>query len=516
MGINISVSPPNNQSMANFKIRLLSSSVLGPRATRNNSPSSVVDTSAVSVDNSTAIVATGAWSNIVGTTVLSGRMTFSGAAVRDITAADFEVLDDNDAVQSTGWRISVSASSVDNGGFVDVTATPTNFTSALFKLNLKATSVKSHFSTTDNAPMSAITSNAVIVSPIRWSNIRYADGWLQGTLNSDRNLYDVHPRGFQVLNESGVFQTGWTFESRLRFPNGNLNTSNFISSSSPSTIRIMPPVSTYGMFKIRLNRSSISLTRNSYDIPQDNIDSIAVLVNRSSLIWGTITGGIQQTPTLSGNITFNGTNVTNIEITDFKVLNTNNQVQTGWTITINPSIGTANDGDSITVTATPPLPTLGDITTYTHGSFKLRLEANSIRSGGSTLDNFPSSHADSTNVPLDNRPQYAVTSASWSNINGGRVVLSGRITFTSDEISNIETTNFEVLNSSNKVQTGWPIVISGTTIDDNNSIMVTATAPSNTNGSFKLRLKSLSIRSGGSTYENSPTNAITSCFGIGQ
>ena len=72
-----------------------------------------------------ATVATASWSNITGGRTLSGRCIFSGANVTGISAADFSVVTTGNAVDPD-WNISISSSSVVDGGFVTVIATPRN------------------------------------------------------------------------------------------------------------------------------------------------------------------------------------------------------------------------------------------------------------------------------------------------------------------------------------------------------------------------------------------------------
>ena len=75
-------------------------------------------------------------------------------------------------------------------------------------------------------------------------------------------------------------------------------------------------------------------------------------------------------------------------------------------------------------------------------------------------------------------------------------------------LTNVSTSDFEVINESGTVQTGWTIANPGTSLREG-STLISLTAPNNTFGSFALRLKANSLTS---TLGSVPSTAITSEF----
>ena len=272
-----------------------------------------------------------------------------------------------------------------SGNYVTVTATPPDDTDGSFKLRLKATSVRSGGSTTDNAPASAVTSDAedvdntetiATVATAAWSNIT-GGTTLSGRITfSGAGVTNIGTGDFSVLSSSDVVQTGWSISV----------SPNSVSAGNYVTVSATPPANTNARFKLRLDEESVrsggSLSDNA---PADDVDSTAATVNNvvvtpttptvATASWDNLTGGTE----LEGDITFSGADVTGISDSDFSVLTSSNGSTTGWTISVSNT--TVSDGGFSIVTGSPPADT--------NGSFKFRLSATSVRSDGSSTDNAP-------------------------------------------------------------------------------------------------------------------------------
>ena len=126
------------------------------------------DYTSTSVTFNTRTIASAAWSSVSYTSgKLQGTITFSGATITGLETGDFEILDSSDAVQ-TGWTFELptgitDSSSITSGTGTLIRATPPANRNASYKLRLKATSVMSDGSTTDNAPSVVATTNAFAV-----------------------------------------------------------------------------------------------------------------------------------------------------------------------------------------------------------------------------------------------------------------------------------------------------------------------------------------------------------------
>ena len=86
------------------------------------------------------------------------------------------------------------------------------------------------------------------------------------------------------------------------------------------------------------------------------------------------------------------------------------------------------------VTATPPA--------NTNASFKLRVKALSMRSGGSSENNFPESAVTSYSYTVNNTVA-AVATVEWSNMSGGRRI-TGTLTFRGNTIRGLSSRDIEV------------------------------------------------------------------------
>ena len=605
----ISITPPANTT-GNFHVKLKANSLIPTDRDIDTLPVADTISPPVSVDNRGGLmVATATWgaaSYDLATNKISANIQFS-QNVTGIESGDFEVIDNSNTVQ-TGWTFDPpSSSSINANTDVLISALAPQNMSGTFRLRIKALSVNSGGSMAANAPVTAQSTNTVAVdtrselsteftepfgnqinptsefiltldtaipaieltasdftvnggasiasiSPIIGSSSTYqiiitnpvnSSGSYTVTLNANAisagATYSASPpsaivsesvsydtRGFAMIPGTPVIspsdrsvniplnmlvdpEMGFDAEMDLDIQkqegtsppysytpeppqNWDISGSN---SGTTRTITAKPSVAVpAGAYRVVFRADALGVNR-----PRRIIPSVAFQISNpfpiATATWSNINGGL----TLSGTCTFTGAAITGISRTDFEVLDSSDDVQSNWCIRV--SLSSVADGGAITVTATPPA--------NTNGSFKLRLKADSVNSGGSTIPNAPASEVISADSATVNNtadiPDIAV--ATWSNIVGG-ASLSGTLTFQNADVTNIEIGDFNVLDSTNTIDSDWVIAISSSSATAGTSITVTATTAASKSGNFKLQLNSMSIRSDGSSTDNAPENDITS------
>ena len=334
------------------------------------------------------------------------------------------------------------------------------------------------------------------LSDAQWVNL---SGYATVTITSNRNFTGLAFSDFEIIDSDDQIQTGWDRRQ--------IDQARFFEHPSPGRYvayaLINAPPNISGEFRIRLKansvRSSGSLTDNA---PPSAITSNSIQVNSTAHIqWG-ITE-TSNTITISAQAQRNF--VTGVEYTDFEILNSNDQVQTGWTFTGITS-SRINAGATTTITATPPA--------NTNGVFKVRLKADSFLSGGQTNALVPETAEISNPISINNTANPSATAFYWTlhSLSTSEYLLYF-LYGTGSNFRSISASNFEVINDANPavVQTGWTIpVIAGGTINNNRSIQVRANPPANTNGNFAIRLKPNSVLT--SDNRSVPPTAVASQF----
>lgn len=490
--VTITANPPRTLT-GSFKLRLKLNSIQSGTNSRNV-PSANLDSSSVAIDNTPVpVVAEASWSNMLGGTILSGRLTFQNAAITNLDDTDIDVYEFGD--RQDDWIIHIFRSTLEQGQFGVIAATPPENTFGWFRFALKPLSVNSDGGT-NNAPVSQVLSaiafvdnRPIIVARAEWRNV------IGSTILSARiYFFDTTVRGIS----SSAFRVA---DSLGRTVNWNIRVANSYASDGGFVIVwATPPANTRGAFRLLLLASSVrsGLSRTA-NAPASTVTSSYVIVdNRPKVIatasWSNVRGGT----TLRGQITFAGAAVGGIETSDFEVLDLHNRTVSGWSIYINRNI--VFSGTPITVIASPPA--------NTNQSFRLRLKSRSVMSGGSRTNNAPSSAVISSSATVRNVVQLA--SSTWTNIAGG-TTLRGTMTFRLARVTEIDTTDFSVVNISNVVQRRWLIAIATNTFSNSVVVNVTATPPAGTNGSFKLQLNALSVRS--ETSNDTPVQNVISPVG---
>ena len=264
-------------------------------------------------------------------------------------------------------------------------------------------------------------------------------------------------------------------------------------SGSSYTVTSTPASRTNNIFILRLLPDSIMFRGqegpiNNEDTDQFNVDNRLTGGDEVAIFWSNMVGG----PTITGRLTFSGQSVSGISANSFQLRTVLGVVRN---VTITPSATDAAAGQSITVTVTPHSAFKVD------GEFFIRLGQGTITSNNNAA---PNNNVDSDLVELNN---FTV----WNSITGGRNLV-GVMLFGSD-LRNIATSDYEVIDETDVVQTGWTITFTpdGTTSRTNGqTLIVTATPPSNTADVFRLRLRATSLRTATGSRDTVPKVAVIS------
>lgn len=336
----------------------------------------------------------------------------------------------------------------------------------------------------------------VVVLTASWSNARFSGGLLRADLAfSGGSVSGIEAADFQVVNASGVVQTGWTIAAP-------------VATGLTQTISATPPADTGppgNNFALRLRAERVRGGGATMDnSPATAVTSATALVDNRPVIatvtWGAVTYASGK---LSAKITFSST-VSGIETTDFEVIDDSGTAQTGanaWTFDSVTGTGTEQ-----TITAAPPANTVG--------SFGFRIKRHSVQGAFATMGNSPATaQATATTAAVDNRPAVVAT-ATWSNqaYDLATNKLSATITFSSS-VTDIDANDFYVVNRNGATATGWtidPVASSGT------SQVISFTAPPNRGDSpndiFSIVLRKDSVRGARATANNSPTSIASSQY----
>ena len=160
-----------------------------------------------------------------------------------------------------------------------------------------------------------------------WSAPTYTAGKLTASLTFyGSDISGIAAADFNVLNDSNLSQTGWTFDTP---PTTATN-------GTAITISATPPSETNGNFKLRLNINSVRSTGSS----TDNVPDAAAVSAEVAVDSRTVLPPVVATATWSSASYANGKiqaivrfnqDVTGISTSDFDILNASDVAQTGWT-----------------------------------------------------------------------------------------------------------------------------------------------------------------------------------------
>ena len=246
----IRAAAPANQE-GTFRLQLKARSVMGIRATVNNSPAADVNSLGVAIDNRPAVVATATFSNQSFTNgKLQATLTFS-SAITGLTAADLYVINANGVTQPNWTFDTVSTS----GTSQVIRVTPpagTGPPNNSFSIVLRARSVFGARATNENSPTSIASSqfvtvdNRPIVLTAAWTDEAFVSGRFQATLTfSGGAVRGLEASDLEIINNANEVQGDWTIFS----PN---------ATAVSQTILVQPPSDApVANYNIRLKKDSV-------------------------------------------------------------------------------------------------------------------------------------------------------------------------------------------------------------------------------------------------------------------
>lgn len=492
--VTVTATPPSNMPGGQFKLRLMPFTIHEGSAQHPAFPTANLDSAFAGVYRQ----ATASWSSPIETSTgygVTADLTFAGANITNLSSSDFEI-ENNNGFTQTGWTISPRFSSANAGVPIAVIATPPSNTGGTFLIRLKANTVRSGGSPGNNSPTSAADTatfnfdNRPAIAT--WSNVLEMTTGKGITANLTFTRSDItglSASDIDVVGDQNAVQTGWTIS---------------VSSSTATAggivlVSAVAPANTQGSFGFRLRSNTARSTGSQTDnTPASNVSSgVITYDNRPAVAAWSVSSIVDGGNAIRSFLTFQRSNITGLSGSDIEVLNDSNAVQSGWTV-VTPAV--AAPGISVPITATAPADT--------HGMFKLRLKADSIMNLCQSEITGPAMAITNDAIAFDNRP--VIATAAWSVATGGDSIKS-TLTFSGADVTHIEQADFEILDSDGNTVSGWAVGgFSGAgTASDGVGINITANAPFNTSGMFRIRLKADSVRSGGATVNNAPENPIT-------
>lgn len=439
------------------------------------------------------------------TTVIS----FNPAIINNsLTASDLSVLNNSDpAVTQTGWSHTISEITPQS---YNITSIAPDNTNGIFKFRLGREFIQ--FGSPQRlGPTSDIDGPEFNLDnrlqggeevAMFWSNLTGGTS-LSGRLTvTGQSISGLATSDFEVIfSSSGSMESNFTISLDPSGATVNAGSYVMVTATRSGFLR------TETNYRLRLKEDSV--TANSMDAPSTNIDSNDIYFNNYT-VWGTASYSRADNE-LSAVMTF-GTTIRGLAVSDFDVIDQTDTTQSGWTIEFDPTGTTTRVlNQTLTVKATAP--------SNISGIFRLRLKEDTIRTGAASTDNHPTQDVITNSVLVNNiesapAPEEPVAEAFWSNLTGG-TNLTGRINFVGKDVSNISASDFEaIFASSGAREPQFTISLNptGTTATAGSYITVTAarTSQLRTEANYKLRLKEDSIRSTGSTSDDTPSVNIDS------
>lgn len=418
---------------------------------------------------------------------------------------DFEVQEQN--VQgswveaSTGtWTVTATGTGMSRV----VTATPNSSVAAgTYRINLPANAFEM------NQPNAAANTGgravAAYVAPsYTWSTAAITPAQDRSvsvtmTFSVDPGMLDAED-DFEVQHRTSTGPDVWTTAP-------DANWALTVSGTETSrTVRAAPvQMVAAGTYRLRLKADALEA-----DHPPDAVASPAFTIATyvappgvATAAWSNA-GYCSTSNRIQATITFSGEKVEGLAAEDFEIITGTGGTTSGWVISLPGTIIEATEiaaGTGTLIEATAPA--------GQNSSFRLRLKRLSVMSDDSTTDNAPADNVETSDIQVDNRgfmPVHSVATARWTNVAGGQT-LSGLLTFSGENMMGLATTDFDIYDDSdNEMTSSWTVTLptgfNGNPVTGT-PIRVVATPPANTNGSFYLRLPSLSMSSGGGT-DNAP------------
>ena len=215
---------------------------------------------------------------------------------------------------------------------------------------------------------------------------------------------------------------------------------------------------------------------------------------------------------LSAELIFKGniTNIINLQSTDFVVVQDPDIIHTNWVLDPIPEEAAA--GVSIPIRFSAP--------DDANGRFKLRFKADSVRLEGAPTNNLPESDLDTgfQEIADINVTWYASafcndTGKIETNIKFGKNISSASfVNVAPDPNYDLEVLRLEKINDTDStILSGWShIVKDAYPLDTSrtNEFQIITTAPDNTKGLFRLRLKANSVTFGSSNFSGPKASSL--------
>ena len=287
-----------------------------------------------------------------------------------------------------------------------------------------------------------------------------------------------------IIQRAGAANT-WTTESGWTI---TFNPSNPSSSNNPTVFAEATSGVAQGSFRFVLQRRALG-TNPTSDVVSDPF-SIRDYVG-PTFRWSDLTTDSDRSATATLHFPSNPGSAFNPS-NDIRIDRQNNDdtwsTSTGWTVT------STGSGMTRTIKAT-------SATTVLSGTYRMVIVEDAVGT------NLPSSDTTSGNFQIPSYVVPYISSATWSNEAGG-LNLSARLTFTGSAVYGIEPNDFEIINSSNTVDSRF--TISPSASSTTSFVTITATPNEELWGDYRIRLKANSVRGGSTATDNSPSSTVTS------
>lgn len=505
----VAATAPANTN-GSFRLKLKEDSLMYDGESSDNGPTDNVFSSSVAVDNrpqltiSSFNAPSGTQRGSTSTFVLtlshgiprtgSGSLSGTNFTTSVIDATIGSVTGRGQAATATIFDIVVNNPGNDQGTYT-ISMNPNSVTgSTTYKLGPLATDIRLR-----STQVSFDTRGFSVI----WSTPTYssATSKMSANIQFNNDVTGIELTDFEVRDASNN-PVSWTFDA--------------LSSSSASEdtnvlIAATVPANTNGSFTFRIAANSINYPDGTNNGPAAATSSPALVIdNRPQLAVSTFapTAGLTEATAITGltsifRLTFDRPVETDqVDTNDFSVTTSGPSIDS---VAAMRQSGEPSDRASV-YDITVVNPSTGS------GSYTIQIRASAV-DGADNYKSGPISVHTSQSVFYDATP--VVADATWTNVSYCETSskLQGTLTFTSADIEGLGRSDFEVINAAGDDQR-WLFDSPNANAMAGTGVLIQATVPPNTNGSFRLKLKMNSVRSGGSLSNNSPSADVISSPGV--
>ena len=391
-------------------------------------------------------------------------------------------LDTNDFDPEMGSGVSVasvtavvsSQSATTTSIFNIVVNNPSSGTGT-YTISLNADSISS---STVRGPRDDYTSEQVTYNRLP---IIQVTGFQPHSTTTEQNPTTAATMSFSLNFSQSISKTGQLTASDFTIPAGAsvgaITGLGMGTTSAFFTVVINNPTNSTGNYTLQLNANAIAGTTTYNTGPTSNTNAINAVYydTRRALTatWQTVTQTqttltSEYTLTLSRAIPRTG----QLSTTDFSVSNS------AVSVTSVSGQGTGATTRFFDVEITHP--------TNSSGSYMVTLDQDAIASANSYLSS-PAMDTDSGSINFETRAFGGTWQAApVHNADTGRI--SANIRF-SHRVDGIAAADFEVVPADTEVNQNWTFITPSSSVNANTNLLVQATVPANTNGSFRIKLK---------------------------